>query len=415
MKASTTVGAKIARHAAEPKGSMAPFYFVFFAAAGLYYPYLTLFFHARHLSGDWIGLLGAIGPAVGLLFQPFWGHLADRKRAPIKVLQLLLVLSSVTMAAVPFFPGALGLAAGLAITSAVASPLTGLADSVALRLLGPRADRYPRIRLWGSLSFALASVVSSAIWNGRALWRIFPAMAIGMLISLPMLPRRDSESALEPVGRSPAAPTDAAAEVNPSVLWRIGPYVAVLAVTFLLQLANTAHMTFLPILLVRVHTPAAYLGAPWAIAAMTEVPVFAVMPYISDRIGIRWLVLISLMLYAAQFILLSSLTAWVPVFLSQIVQGVTFTLFTGGTVILIGRLTPHNLQATGQTVFNAVGFQFSGILGSLAAGVVVQAMGVFWMYRLAAVVSVIAAVVFVITLRPWLERTSMPRAPAVPG
>lgn len=412
---------------------MATFYFLFYAGGGMYFPYLTLYLEGHHVVPGVVGLLTALGPAVGLLSQPLWGRLADRRGAPLFVLRRLALSSAVLIAIVPFLPVPLGTGIGLVAYAATASPLVALADTSTLRLLSQGTGRlgsaaYPRIRVWGSLSFAITAVVSSFIYADHGLWRAFVYMGVAMVLAAALLPglepaqgdvRREGKDPLHAAHRPSTA--EAQAEPRPSSsgpiagtepgpgsvigrLWRAPGYVIVVASAFLLQVANSAHSTFFPLYLLRVHMPAQVMGAPWAAAALVEVPMFMVMPALERWVGVRRLVGVSLVLYAIRFLLFSLIRIAWPVMLVQLMQGVTFTFFTAGMVMLAGRLVPVGLKAQGQTAFMAIGFSLSAIVGNLAGGLVVSSMGVFGLYRLAAVVALGSAALFSIGFKPWQAR-----------
>jgi PPP family 3-phenylpropionic acid transporter len=290
------------------------------------------------------------------------------------------------------------LAAGLAVYAAFSSPLIGLADSATLQLLGGQRERYPRVRAWGSAAFALTSVVGGAVYRGAALWRIFPALGLGLILGALALPR--GEPSLPGAVPGKVLPPREGREAFRQLL-ALRPYVATVGTTFLLQLAVAAHGTFFPMFLVRLNMPRPDLGIPYATAALLEVPMFSLMPRITRWLGLRWTVLISLLAYALRFFLFSILTVAWPVVLVQAMQGITFTFFLGGMVVLAGSLVPPGLKATGQTLFMGVGFSLAAILGNVAGGAVVAALGVFWLYRLASVTALAAAAGFAFTLRPW--------------
>lgn len=410
---------------------MAAFYFLFFAGGGMYFPYLTLYLEEHHVAPGVVGLLTALGPAVGLLSQPLWGHVADRRRSPVWLLRRLAFASAGLIALVPLLPVPLGTALGLLGYATMASPLIALADTSTLRFLSQGTGvlgsaAYPRIRAWGSISFAVTAVASSLMYADRGLWRAFVSMGIAMVLAAVFLPglepaqgdvrldalhRPAQDNREEPVPKARADSPPAAGQ--PSVagkgrresvaarLWRAPGYGAVVASTFLLQVANSAHSTFFPLYLLKVHMPANVMGTPWAAAAVIEVPMFMVMPLLERRVGVRRLVMASLVLYAVRFGLFSVIRVAWPVLVVQLMQGVTFTFFTAGMVMLAGRLVPAGLKAQGQTAFMAIGFSLSAIVGNLAGGVVVDAFGVFSLYRLAALVALASAILFAAGLRPW--------------
>jgi len=388
--------ARLAEGARSPQG-MAGFYFLYYAGAGAYAPFLVLYLRGQGLNGAAIGLLTAVTPLVGVVAQPLWGRHADRRGTPTALVRLLTALAAVVALALPLLHGAPLLAVGLAALAAFTTPLVGLADSITLRRLGANAGAYPRVRAWGSAGFAAVTVAAGAVYGGRALWRIFPALAVGLGLTVASLPRTEVPAA----DGAPARPRDPVEPRPWSALLGNGRYVAVVVTTFILQMAVAAHGTFFSLYLVRLHMPARFLGLPYALAAVVEVPMFALLPLITRRIGVRSVVQISLLAYALRYFLFSSLTVAWPVLVVQLMQTFTFTFFVGGMVVLAASLVPDGMKATGQTLFMGIGFSLAAIIGNIGGGIVVSALGVFWMYRLASLAALVAAVTFGAAMQPW--------------
>ena len=385
---------------------MSLFYLVYYGGGGFYFPYLVLYLTHHGASPAAVGIIAALGPAVGLVTQPLWGSLADRRQAPLWLLRRLLVAGALFLGLVPLLPVPVGAAFALGAYALFASPIVALADSSTLRLLSAGsaaigAGAYPRVRAYGSFSFSVTAVTSSLLFADSGLWRAFVAMAATMVLCVFVLPGHEPD----PVeGSTPLGPGARLGVPVGTALRRLAAmpaYVVVVTSAFLLQVAYAAHGTFFPVYLVAVHMPSGAVGAPWAMAAVTEVPMFALMPPIAARLGVRRVVVASMVLYAVRFLLYSAIhIAW-PVFLVQLLQGVTFAFFIGGTVVLVGTMVPPGLKAVGQTVYMAVSVSLAAIVGNLGGGAVVAALGVFAMYRLAAVVALLSALLLAFGLRLW--------------
>src|SRR4051794_11079253 len=58
---------------------LSSFYFLYFLAGGFYFPFVSIFYRNLGFTGGQIGLLAALGPLVGIIMGPVWGHLADQR------------------------------------------------------------------------------------------------------------------------------------------------------------------------------------------------------------------------------------------------------------------------------------------------------------------------------------------------
>src|SRR5205814_1762338 len=134
------------------------FYACYFAGVGASVPFFPPYLRSLGLSGRQISLLLAVAPLLHLGVPIAWGWIADRTRRPDLVLRLVCLTACLLMVPLVFvrsMPAMLLLYAG---HQAFAVPIVGLTDAIALERVRHGAD-YGRIRVWGSLAFALSSLV----------------------------------------------------------------------------------------------------------------------------------------------------------------------------------------------------------------------------------------------------------------
>ena len=72
-------------------------YFARFAGLGFYFPFISLFYNGRGLTGTEIGLLATISALVVFIIAPLWGRWSDRVPTPRRLLQIALIGSSCAM------------------------------------------------------------------------------------------------------------------------------------------------------------------------------------------------------------------------------------------------------------------------------------------------------------------------------
>src|SRR5579872_2412551 len=115
--------------------SMRLYYFWFFGAAGIYFPYVSLYYQAIHLDGAQIGLLSSLPPLAGVLLPPLWGILSDRHGWRKRILILSLLTGAILAPFVPLFGSFLAILLAIVLLAVALSPAPPLADATTLEWL----------------------------------------------------------------------------------------------------------------------------------------------------------------------------------------------------------------------------------------------------------------------------------------
>jgi PPP family 3-phenylpropionic acid transporter len=149
---------------------IALYYFVYFAALGILWPYFSIYLQSIGLRPTEISRLLAFSPVMGLLAPPIFGLLADARQARGRLLRVG------TIAAAFFFSGFLVTRSDwmLWVVTAVfflaRAPLSPLVDASALEHVHSHGGSYGRLRVWGSLGFLVAVLAGGYImewWGAR--------------------------------------------------------------------------------------------------------------------------------------------------------------------------------------------------------------------------------------------------------
>ncbi|CAO3630056.1 unnamed protein product [Cunninghamella blakesleeana] len=148
-------------------------YTFIFACQGSAPVYLTLFYSSQlGLKGDQIGLLIAIAPFIAAIACPFWTALADKTKTHNYIMCMIQTLATVAIVSVmgisvvvqniidPEAKNHLTITL-VTITSVCFAffgmPVLPLVDGGVLKILGKEKSLYGRQRMFGSLSFGIAS------------------------------------------------------------------------------------------------------------------------------------------------------------------------------------------------------------------------------------------------------------------
>jgi PPP family 3-phenylpropionic acid transporter len=145
-----------------PAMRLSAFYTAIFSVTGIQLPFWPVWLTSRGLTAREIGILLAAAIWVKVLATPAIGAIADKTGRP----QLL--MAALALAALAAYAGLLP-AAGwwpLILLNLVAltaqSALMPLGDAITLAAVRSQGLDYGRIRLWGSVSFIIASITTGA-------------------------------------------------------------------------------------------------------------------------------------------------------------------------------------------------------------------------------------------------------------
>ncbi len=348
-------------------------YVLFFAAIGTIVPFLSLHFERLGFNGPQIGVLNALPPLVTLFGATLWALLADRLHLHKYLLRLLLVGAALAVALMPLFTGFVALVFLMGVYALFQSPIPPLLDTAALEALGTHTEQYGRLRLWGSVGFILATWVLGALIR-RSGWPTVFFYAYVMCALAAAL----ASAWLPQVRPRPQPPL----WVGLSRFVRDARWVAFLTSLFLLGIANSGMYAFLPLFVAQLGGDEQLVGFAWGVGASTEVPVMWASQYIAQRVGLRVMLTLSFGLYSLRMFLYGVMwAAWVVVPFN-LLHGVTFGLLWVSSVAFADRFAPQGMRATAQGVTNGMLFGLSAFVGALVSGVLYEAVGPAWMFRI---------------------------------
>lgn len=340
------------------------FYFAYYGCVGTLLPYFSPYLRGLGFSGEQIGTVQMIGPLVAVPTAIAWATAADRLRAPARVLGFA---TSWAFLAVLFLPAArTPVAVGLVLLaySLADRAVVPLVDSLTVEwTIHHRETTYTRIRLFGSLGFAvLSSAVGLALtWRGDHLGDpLVPIVVAACVGGYALVARR------VPVPPSPPHPPRFREMAG---LLGNGPLLGLLAI-FALHWGATSPFHLLFGLFVRdLGLPASVTGVAMTVGVAAEVGALLAFPRVAALFSLRAILGASFAVSALRWFLLSRAGAAASIVALQLLHAFTFGLFWGAAMDAMSRAVPSRLRATGQAIFsalvfgvgNAVGFQLSGL------------------------------------------------------
>ncbi len=362
------------------------------------YPFLNLYYQRAGLSGTQIGILAAVPGVLNPLAASAWSALADRFHFHRGLLTVALLGTAAAGFAFSLSARFLPLLATAVVFAIFLGPLFPLMDSVALEIAKREGTDFGHLRLWGTVGWILSAWAFGYLVDRHfryLFWGFAGLMVPAVGISL-FQPRR---------GWAWERPVW---EGLRQLLGR--PDVGVFLISALLLWASSnGGSQFLSLYLSDIGAGGGLIGAAWAVAAVSEVPMLFFSGWWLRRLGLRGFLLLGYVVYAARWFCFSvnRVPGWVlPL---QLLQGVSFTAFLVGGVTLMGSVAPRGLEATAQALFSGATMGLGGFIGSLLAGYLYQTYGISRLYLVEGGVALVAALILVLVP---LGRSSSPGADA---
>lgn len=344
--------------------------FFFHASMTIMVSYLPVYLQDLGMSGNEIGILLAVGPAAAIIAQPFWGFMSDRWKTVKRVL-LLCLSSSLAVGFLVFQIKEFILVLPLMyLFFSFMSPAGGLGDSLAQKVSVLRKVSFGSIRMWGSLGFATASLAGGYILSYIGIANIYYVYAAFLCLALLFTYfAPDSEPSKKPVQL-----------INAVKLLKERRLVIFLLVALSISITHRINDSFIGLYIIELGGNESVIGMAWFIGVVTEAVVFALSVYWLRGLHPLTYISIAALIYAVRWFLMSLVPDPAFVLVLQVTHGFTFGIFYLTAFQFVSKLVPEELQSTGHLLFIAVFFGLSGVIGSAAGGVVIDAFDVRTLY-----------------------------------
>lgn len=353
-------------------------YFAVFLGAGIWLPYVPRWLAWLGLDGLQIGLLGAQQPLLRWLSAITLAATADRWRVRHRLLVVTALggsLCFLPLLAATRFETLVVVFAAIALLHGSLIPLV---DATVLDHLPRLGGDYARLRVAGSVSFAVGALASApvlAAWSPAALPWLLVAAASLVPATLFGLPRDQLGHAHE--ARPP---------------WRLltSPMRAFLATAFLLQVSCGAWGGFFAIHTAALGLSDAVPGIAWGLGVVAEIVLFRFGRGLVGRFTAPQLIGFTLVVTVLRWAATAVATSAPVVVALQLGHAVTFSVFHLATMLLLPRLVPAASSTSGQGLYGFVGFGLGGSTGFLLAGVLVDRIGTAALFAMEAGIAALA-------------------------
>jgi PPP family 3-phenylpropionic acid transporter len=362
------------------------FYVLLYAAYASAMPYIVVYYQGLGFSGSQIGALTGLSPLITFLGAPLWTRLADSTRRHRWIMNLTMTAGILAVSLLPLLRAFAPILITALSMSFFLAPASSFGDNATMHTLGEKKALYGRIRLGGSIGFAVAAPVVGFVIQNQGL-RIAFWIAAGLYL-LAMLASQSFDH-----GARSGQP---AARGGVSALLSNPRWLVFLGIAFAGGLAMSGANNYLFPLMTELGAKASLMGLALSIGTILEFPVL----FFGNHL-VRWfkpygLYVIAMALTALRLILFGLNTSPDLILLIQLLNGVSFAAMWMAGVAYAHEHAPEGMTATAQGLFAAMVFGIGNATGGFLGGPLLETLsgrGLFLVYGILVSAVVAAGVV----------------------
>ncbi|MFV8829334.1 MFS transporter [Alkalihalobacterium sp. APHAB7] len=341
--------------------------------------YMPVYFRYQGMTAKELGILLAVGPLASIFAQPFWGFMSDKFKTIKRI--LIIVVAGTFVATIGLFQmnNLVGYTIMMFVLFLFLAPVTALGDSLSQKTALQHKVSFGRIRMWGSLGFATASLLAGYYLTFVGIQYImFPILVMAIITFIFVLSIDDVKATNKPVTILNAVKIGA----NPRL------FTFLLIITFI-SITHRTNDTYLGIFVTELGGKESLIGWAWFIGVVSEAIVFFAAAFWFRKFNPLTFLMISAVLYSVRWFLMGAATIPETLLILQALHGLTFGIFYIAAFQIVSKLVPEELQATGHVLFITTFFGISGIIGAFVGGLVIQSTSVAQLYSYLGYLSVI--------------------------
>ncbi|MDP9353236.1 MAG: MFS transporter, partial [Chloroflexota bacterium] len=374
------------------------FYLGYWGVVGVFFPFLNVHFARMGLSGREIGLFAAPFPLATLLVAPAISAFADRRQARMRVLAVALPCFALTLMLIGVAHSFAVLLPLMILFALSRCPIAPVADSMVARMAVRHRLEFGRMRLWGSLGFAVFAVAAGALWERVGFEYTF---LLAGLLFLPVAFLVGGLEEGEPVQRDVQRPL--------GELGRDTGLLVLLASTFLMGAALGSDFVFSGIYMKELGGSDLMVGAIFGLAALGELPGMLYGDAVARRLQAPATLVLAYGLMAVSYVGYVLTPDPLLLLVVGFLKGAGFGLFFVNAVRLLHERTPPEWSSTAQAIMHATAFGLAQLVSGPLGGVLYDAWSARAVFVACALYVALAAVlIFLGGLQGIFERPVAP-------
>ena len=351
---------------------------------------LALYLSDIHFNAQQISLITSSAPLFSIFAQPYLGTLADRFRSPRKV-SLVALFITVVMNVIFMFSHQLII---LLITSATILALFNAVTPLTDRIGVSSPYDFGKIRLWGSVGYAISAQLCGLVYDVIAPISIFVIFLFGTITVLICILRVNDPEEVQTETKVEYSSKEAYKS-----LFKNKQYIIFLLISFFFWGACTANFTYISVFIKSVGGTASMVGTYQLFATLFEVPAILATDFIIKKFSYKHIMLFACAMSIVNFVWYATLpnpNLIVAVFLFK---GLSTILFTMITVRLIMEIVEDKYVSTAFGLQATVGRGIGAAVVQLIGGKLIDSFSTMTPFYLFLSVLIVTALVLSLTFK----------------
>ena len=346
--------------------------------------FYNVFLEDNDFTGAQIGVINALFQSSIFIVVPLWGFIAD-KRGIRPTLIWVFIATAVLILFLGKIQIFLFLVLYILLISVFYHALGPLTDALAVEYSKTDTSyNYGKLRFWGSLGWALASILGGYLFIYIPLDYIFPVSAAFFIsavifLKVPLKKKVIYKSHIQPI--------------RLGFILRNKLLLIFIIILTVYGIACAPINSFINLYFTELNASNKIIGYAYAIQAFSELPFFIIGERLMQKLGAKRIIFISLIVMVIRMFLYGFLPS-VPLALGLgMLQGITLSFLLVGLVEYIHRLLPPGQYALAQSIIWGIHFGIGQTLGNLAIGYLKDLTGmatVMWVFGILACIILVA-------------------------
>ena len=326
----------------------------------------TYLLQTLDFTGLQVGMIYGTNAVAATVTPPLMGWLADRRFPSERLMSVLNAVGGGALIACYFTTGFAWFYAWMLLFNLCFIPTFSLAAAMCFHHLERPAEEYPRIRVWGTVSFMLVGVALSGFGVETSALPVLAGGITSLLLAAyaRFLPHTPPAEAFD---------WSALREGELARVFRQRGMVVLLIALLLSCIPSSFYYSFLNPFLNEIGWPAA--AAKMALGQLFEIGVVLAMPFVFRHVRFRSIICLGLLAWGLRYFAFAvgrpGEYEWL-LYAGIAVQGVAFAWIIIAAQIYINNRVPEGLRNTAQGLVSFADLGIGVFLGSWVAGEVVN-------------------------------------------